>query len=82
MRRSASHVRPEDVDNRPSLWVRQEPILARLTDWIGTLADLGFSASGQDDGAAVAATADLRRRIRVVRIRSRANRSSIPYPES
>lgn len=49
------------------MYVRQEPIVAELNSWLGALADPSSLASGQDDdGAAAAATPDLRRRIREV----------------
>ena len=49
------------------MYVRQEPIISQLNDWIGTLATPAALAAGQgDDGAAAATAAELRRRIREV----------------
>jgi len=60
-----SRALPEDFDHPPSVYVRQEPIITQLNNWIATLADPAALAAGQDDdGAAAATAAELRRRIR------------------
>src|SRR6478735_7298531 len=62
-----SRALPGDFDHPPSVYVRQEPIITQLNDWIGTLAAPASLAGGQgNDGATAATAADLRRRIREV----------------
>ncbi len=62
-----SRALPEGFDHPPSVYVRQEPIITHLNEWIGALADPAILAAGQDDDGAVAAAAtELQRRVRQV----------------
>ena len=65
-----SRALPRDIDHPSSVYVRQEPIVAELNEWIGTLGDPASLAASQDDaGAAAATAAELRRRIRDVEVK-------------
>lgn len=66
-----SRALPRDIDHPSSVYVRQEPIVAQLNEWIGTLADpASLAASQDDDGAAVATAAERRRHIRGVEVKT------------